>query len=102
VAPTITLTFTAPTTNTNGTAITLPLTYTVFQGATSGSEVQVASGLTGSPIVVNTGLTAGSTAYVYLVVVDANGDSVPSTEACKTFPAAAPAIPNPVTNFAIS
>jgi hypothetical protein len=99
--PTITLTFTPPTLNTDGTAITLALTYSVFQGTSSGGEVQVATGLTTSPVVVNTGLVAGTSYYVYIKAVDSNGASGPSVEVCKTIPAA-PAIPNPPTALTAS
>jgi hypothetical protein len=100
-APVMTLTFTPPTTNTDGTPLTLPLTYTVYQGTTSGSEVKVASGISTSPIVVNTGLVIGSTYYVYIEAVDSNGASVPSAEVCKTFPAST-SPPSPVTNLTVS
>jgi predicted phage tail protein len=91
VAPTATLTFTAPTTNTDGTPIATPLTYEVFEGSTSGGEALAAKGLAGSPITVNTGLKDNTTVYFYVEVVDANGNaSAPSNEVCKTFPAAVP------------
>jgi predicted phage tail protein len=95
VAPTATLTFTAPTTNTDGTAIATPLTYEIFEGSTSGGEALAAKGLAGSPITVNTGLKDGTTTYFYIEVVDANGStSAPSNEVCKAFPAG---VPNAVT-----
>lgn len=91
VPPTATLSFTAPTTNTDGSAIATPLTYNVFVGTATGAEKLAASGLAGSPIVVNTGLTANSTAYIYVEVVDAHGvSSLPSNEVCKAFPASTP------------
>jgi hypothetical protein len=99
--PVMTLTFTPPTTNADGTPLTLPITYSVYQGTTSGGEVKVGSGLSGSPITLNTGLVIGSTYYVYLEVVDTNGSSVASTEVCKTFPAST-AVPSPVTNLVAS
>lgn len=88
-APTASLSFTPPTVNTDGTPVTTPLTYNLYQGTASGAEVKVASGLTGSPIVLNTGL-ADSTYYWYVTAVNAAGESVPSNEVCKTFPASAP------------
>lgn len=91
VAPIATLTFTAPTLNTDGTPIATPLTYQLWQGVSSGTETQKASGLSGSPIVVNTGLADNTAVYFYLVVVDANGTaSVPSGEVCKSFPKGVP------------
>jgi hypothetical protein len=89
--PTATLSFTAPTLNTDGTPVATPLTYQLWQGTASGAETQKAAGLTGSPIAINTGLTSNSTVYFYVVTVDANGTaSVPSNEVCKTFPKAVP------------
>ena len=91
VAPTASITFTAPTTNTDGTPIATPLTYELFQGIASGQETLVAKGLSGSPISVTTGLADGETLYWFVEVVDANGNvSAPSNEVCKTFPAAVP------------
>ena len=92
VAPTATLTFTAPTVNTDGTPVATPLTYELYEGSTSGAEALVASGLSSSPVTVSTGLKAGTTAYFYIRVVDAKGNvSAPSNEVCKSFPASTPA-----------
>ena len=91
IAPTATITFTPPTTNTDGTPITGALTYDLFQGTASGAEKEVATGLTGSPISVNTGLTDGTTIYWYVEAVNSAGvASAPSNEVCKTFPAGTP------------
>ncbi|HEX5461904.1 MAG TPA: hypothetical protein VFX20_18210 [Steroidobacteraceae bacterium] len=91
VAPIATLTFTAPTTNTDGTPIATPLSYTVFQGTATGAETKVASALAGSPIVLTVGLSDATTYFWYLTVTDANGNSsVPSNEVCKTFPGGVP------------
>ena len=95
VAPAATLTFTAPTKNTDGTAIATPLTYNVYMGTASGTETKVASGLAGSPIAVSAGLTPGSTFYFEVTVVDARGvESAKSAEVCKAF---ADSIPGTVT-----
>ena len=92
VAPTASISFKAPTLNTDATTIpaTLALTYNVYQGTSSGAEVKVASGLVGSPITVSTGLTSSATFYWYITVSNGAKDSAPSNEACKTFPAATP------------
>lgn len=90
-APSATLTFTAPTLNTDGTAVATPLTYTLFEGTTSGGEKQVATGLTGSPVTVTTGLVAGTTYYFTITVTDANGSvSAQSNEVCKALPKSVP------------
>jgi len=88
-APTATLAFAAPTTNADGTPVTGPLTYNLYQGTASGAEVKVASALAGTPIIVTTGLT-DTTYYWYVTAVNAAGESAPSNEACKTFPASVP------------
>ena len=91
VAPTATLTFTAPTTNTDGTPVDGPLTYEIFEGSASGQETLAAKGVAGSPITVNTGLKDGTTVYFYVEPVSAAGTAAaPSNEVCKTFPAGVP------------
>jgi predicted phage tail protein len=91
VAPTATLTFTPPTTYTDGTPISGAITYEIFEGAASGQETLAAKGLAGSPITVHTGLKDGTTAYFYLETVAADGNaSAPSNEVCKSFPAGIP------------
>lgn len=87
---TMTLNFVPPTLNANGTPITLPLTYDIYLGTTSGGETLLVSGLTStSPYVINAGLVAGNTYYVEMAAVDANGIGSKNDEACKTFAAAA-------------
>ncbi len=96
---TLTISFTPPTANVDGTAVAGPLSYNLYLGTTAGSEVKAASGLKGNPIVVNsatlgaaaTALKSNTTAYIRLTVVDANGaESALSNEVCKTFPASVP------------
>jgi len=94
-APTATLTWTAPTTNTDGSAIATPLSYNLWQGTSSGGETQVATGITSTTDTINTGLADSTTAYFEIVVVDAHGNmSAKSNEVCKSFPAG---VPNAVT-----
>jgi len=95
VAPTATITFTAPTTNTDGTAISGALTYELFQGSSPTALTPVAKGLTSSPISVSTGLKDAETVYWDVVAVASDGTaSAPSNVVCKTFPAG---VPNAVT-----
>ena len=95
VPPTATITFTAPTTNTDGTPVLTPLTYEIFEGSSASSLALVSKGLSGSPITVNTGLHDGTTEYFAVAAVDANGTtSAPSNVVCKTF---AVGVPNTVT-----
>jgi hypothetical protein len=89
---TMTLTFVPPTLNSDGSKITLPLTYDVYLGTTSGGETLLTSGLTStSPYAINAGLAAGNTYYVEMDAKDANGVGTRSAEACKSFAAAATA-----------
>ena len=90
-APVASITFTAPTTNTDGTPVDGPLIYELFQGSSPFSLAPVAKGLTGSPVSVKTGLTDGTTVYWDVVAIAADGSaSAPSNIACKTFPAGVP------------
>lgn len=90
-APVASITFSAPTTNTDGTPITGTLTYELFQGTATGQEKLVASALAGSPISVKTGLADAVTYYWYVEAVNSAGNaSAPSNEVCKTFPAGVP------------
>lgn len=84
VAPGANITFTAPTLNTDGSAITnLPLTYNLYQSTTTGTEVIAANGLTGSPVSVTVGLLPGLTYYFQVSVVDSKKvESTRSNEAC--------------------
>ena len=91
IAPVATLTFTPPTTNLDGTPVATPLTYNLYESTVSGAETKIASGITGSPDVISSGLKGGTTAYFELTAVDANGNESPrSNEACKTFPVSPP------------
>ena len=84
------LTIVAPTTNADGTPLTLPITFSVFMGTSSGGEVADGTGWTGSGSI--TGLTPGKTYYFYVKAVDTNGASAPSAEVCKSI-ATAPSPP---------
>lgn len=92
VAPTASITFTPPTLQSDGSALTLPVTYNLYQGTASGAEVKVGSALAGSPIAVATGVVSALTYYWYVTTVDANGEGAPSNEVCKAFPAALPGV----------
>ncbi len=91
LAPTATLTFTAPTTNTDGTPIAGPVTYNILEGTSPTDLAMVSKGVSGSPVTINAGLADGTTAYFAVVTVDAHGNlSALSNIACKTFPAGTP------------
>lgn len=91
VAPVATLTFTPPTTNLDGTPITGPLTYNLYEGASATALTKTATGLTGSPVVTKTGLAGGTVEYFALTAVNSQGVESPlSNTACKTFPVSPP------------
>lgn len=82
--------FSAPTKNTDGTSISGALTYNVYQGTAPGAEIKVASGVSGTPIVINTGLQP-STSYYYQVTAVVGGIEGPlSNEVCKGFTGSVP------------
>jgi hypothetical protein len=78
----VSLNWTAPTKNTNGTAIALPLTYSIFDGP-SGKEspTPVLSGIVTTTATVTNLATSASICFD-VEAVDANGASIPSAEAC--------------------
>lgn len=84
--PTATLTFAAVTLNTDGSAITAPVTYNLYQGTASGAEVKVATALVVGANTLKTGLLANTSYYWYVTAVDASGtEGAPSNEGCKSF-----------------
>jgi hypothetical protein len=91
-APTASITFTPPTAQADGAQLPTgtALTYNLYQGTSTGTEVKVASTTSGSPITVSTGITSSATYYWYVTAVDASGEGAPSNEVCKTFPASPP------------
>jgi hypothetical protein len=88
VTQSIGLTWTAPTKNTDGSAITGTLTYTLFQGPTAGPFVQVATGLSGTSSTVTS--TAAGNCFA-LAAVETQGAtstaSAPSPTVCALIPA---------------
>lgn len=91
IAPVATLTFTPPTSNTDGTPVNGPLTFNLYEGTSSGTETKVQGGITTSPEVINSGLKGGATYYFELTAVDSAGsESARSNEACKTMASPVP------------
>lgn len=87
---TATITFTAPTTRTDGTSITGALSYEVWQGLKGGTKTKVST-ITSSATTITTGLLGGNEYCWHVVAVEAGGgSSVPSNEACKAFPQSPP------------
>ena len=73
---TATITFTAPTTRTDGTNITGALSYELYQGLKGAAKVKVST-FTGSATTVSTGLVGGSE-YCWAIVALEAGNSTPS------------------------
>lgn len=67
-------------------------TFTVYQGL-QGQVKTAGPTTTAKTLTINTGLAFGNT-YCWVVTAKANGnESLPSNEACKTFPYPVPAAP---------
>lgn len=87
-----TLTWTAPTLNTDGSSITGAITYQVYTGAT-GKEVKFGNPVTSPPYVVTPTPAAGTTLCAYVTATVGGVESAPSTEACGTIPKSTPNAP---------
>jgi hypothetical protein len=93
--PSAALSWTAPTTNTDGTAITATLTYNIYQGLT-GALAKVQSGVTTTAATITAGLTAGTT-QCFAVTAVANGvESAQSNSACAAISQPSPNSPTTV------
>jgi hypothetical protein len=89
------LTWTAPTKNTDGTAITGAITYNVYQGL-AGALVKVGTGLTTAQDTITTGLTPGTTQCFAVTAVVAGIESGQSATACAAIPQPTPGVPTQV------
>lgn len=97
MAATATLTWTAPTLNTDGSTITLPLTYKVYGGVQGQAKTVLAtvSTLTYTHATAPNGVT-----YCYQLSAVAGGvESALTVEGCKAMP---PLVPNPPTNLTVT
>lgn len=91
--PTAVLTWTAPTTYSDGTAIpaTVAITYNVYQSCTSATTlVKVASGVTTLTNTISTGLADGQTCFWSITAVAGGLESAQSNVGTKAFAAIAP------------
>jgi|HubBroStandDraft_5_1064220.scaffolds.fasta_scaffold102517_3 hypothetical protein len=89
--PSATLTWTAPTVNTDGSPVSGTLTYNVYSGATATTLTKLQSGVTG--LTVSIPGVAGSTSCFSVTAVEGGQESAQSNVACKTFPASVPDAP---------
>jgi hypothetical protein len=80
------ITFTAPTTRTDGSTITGALSYEVWQGLKGGTKAKASTvNATSTTINITTGLLGGREYCWHIVAVEAGIASAPSNEACKAF-----------------
>lgn len=96
-APTSALTWAAPTTNTDTTAITGAITYNVYEAATTAAlsgSVAFSTGLTATTLTTSQGAADGVTACFAVTAVVGGIESAQSNAVCKTFPAAVPNAPS--------
>ena len=93
-AGTATLTWTAPTTNTDGSTITGPVTYKVY-GALQGSAKALIASPAVSPF-THSAVPTGTFCY-HVTAVVGTAESAPSNESCKVIPAPTPNPPVLVT-----
>jgi len=94
----VVLTWVAPTTNTDGSAIVGPLTYTIYQyvNATE-ATTKVVTGVTGLTYIVTGGLITGAGYTFHVTCTNAQGlESGAGNAAVVTIPGVAP---NPPTNL---
>lgn len=94
VTQNIQLGWVAPTKNTDGSAITGTLSYTLFQGPSAGPFIQVATGLSGTSTTV-TSATAGN--CFALAAVEAQGATTTASALSPTVCALIPSSPSGVT-----
>ena len=86
-ANTAVLTWTGPTTYTDGTPIVGTLSYNIYQGVQGQPKVKVGSPATTATVTISTGLNNATTYCWTVTAVLATLESAQSNEACKTFPA---------------
>lgn len=84
-----TLTWSAPTTNSDGSTLTLPVTYNLYKGTTCAGVAKIAP--VTSPY-IDTGVAVGSTYFWAVTALDTSGESALS--ACVSLTIAAPPAPN--------
>lgn len=86
-----TITFTASTAHTDGTALTGALSYEVWQGLKGGTKAKVGT-ITATNTTITSGLLGGNEYCWHVITVEAGNPTVsaPSNEACKAFAQSAP------------
>jgi len=90
IATTLTASWIAPTTNTDGSPISATVTYNLYTGA-KGAEVKSQSGLTSTSVVISA--LAGTQVCARVTAVANNVESAQSPEVCATAPFPTPSAP---------
>jgi hypothetical protein len=92
--PSATLSWSAPTTYSDGTPIpsTVTITYNVYQGTSATSLVKVASAVTALTSTISTGLADAQTYYWSVTAVAGGLEGAQSNVASKAFAAVAPGV----------
>lgn len=93
--PQAVLTYTAPTANTDGSAIVGAITYNVYQGTSAASLAKVQSGLTAltATITSGPGIADGATAFFAVSATVGGVESAQSNVGSKTFSVGTPNAP---------
>jgi hypothetical protein len=97
-APSAVLTWTAPTTFTDGTPITGTITYNVYQGTAANALTKVATGVTTLTDTISTGLVDGATYYWSVTAVVNGVESAQTAPVSKTF---SPGTPDGVVSLTV-
>ena len=95
-APQITVSWTAPTANTDGTAITGAITYQLYVG-TSGKEAKFGNPVTSPPYIITPTPAPGSQVCVQVTAIANGVESDRTPEACTVVPFPVPGSPTVVT-----
>ncbi len=96
-APQFTITWTAPKTNVDGTAISGAITYQVYAGVGSGKEVKIGTPVSAASYVLTPLPAPGSNECVQVTAIANGVESARSVEACATVPFPAPSSPTVIT-----
>jgi len=98
-AQTATLSWTAPTTFTNGSAISGTITYNLYAGVQGSTLAKIQSAITTATTTVtgSTSLPAGTTVCFAVTAVVAGVESAQSAQACAAVPLPTPGVPTQIT-----
>lgn len=96
-ASTATVSWTAPTKNTDGSAITATITYNLYQGVQGSTLTKVQSNLATNSATVTAALTPGTTQCFTVTAVTNGVESAQSLSACTAIAFPTPGAPSQIT-----